>query len=94
MDAITTKHAAIRAQQRGIPPLVDRLLNEFGEEEFDGHGCVRLYFSRRSVRKMERELGQQPVSLFKRYLHAYKIESCSDGATITKGWLTRRIWRR
>ena len=25
-------HAAIRAQQRAIPPLVDRLLDEFGEE--------------------------------------------------------------
>ena len=94
MYAMTTKHAAIRAQQRGIPPLVDRWLDEFGEEEFDGHGCVRLYFSHRSVREMERVLGRQPVCLFKRYLHAYKIESCSDGVTITKGWRTCRIQRR
>jgi hypothetical protein len=86
-----TKHASIRAQQRGIPPLVDRWLDEFGEEDHDGHGYVRLYFSHRSVRDMERALGRQPVGLFKRYLHAYKIESCADGKTITKGWLTRRI---
>lgn len=88
-----TKHASIRAQQRCIPPLVDRWLDEFGEEEHDGHGCVRIYFSHRSVREMERSLGRQPVCLFKRYLHAYKIASCNDGATIIIGWMTRRIRR-
>ncbi len=92
-DIAQTKHAAIRAQQRGIPPLVDYWLDEYGEEEFDGHGCVCLYFSQRSVRKMERSLGHQPVALFKRYLHAYKIECCTDGTTITKGWRIRRIQR-
>jgi hypothetical protein len=55
-----TKHASIRAQQRGIPPLVDRWLDEFGEEDHDGHGYVRLYFSHRSVREMERALGNPP----------------------------------
>ena len=89
-----TKHAAVRAQQRGIPPLVDRLLDEFGEEEHDGHGFIRLFFSHRSIRAMERSLGRQPVGLLERYLHAYKIESCADGATITKGWRTCRIRRR
>ena len=50
----TTKHAHSRAQQRCIPPFVDRLLNEFGEEEHVGCGCVRLFFSHRSIRNMER----------------------------------------
>ena len=86
-----TKHAAIRAQQRGIPPLVDQWLEEFGEEVHDGHGCIRRYFSRRSIREMKRAFGHQPVILFKRYLHAYKIDSCADGSTITKGWRTRRF---
>jgi hypothetical protein len=67
--------------------------DEFGEEEYGGHGCVRLYFSHCSVREMERALGRQSVCLFKRYLLAYKIESCTDGATITKGWRTCRISR-
>lgn len=88
-----TKHATVRAQQRAIPPLVDRLLEEFGEEEHDGHGCIRLFFSHRSVREMERSFGRQPVGLLERYLHAYKIEG-ADGATITKGWRTCRIQRR
>ena len=91
--AIDTKHAAIRAKQRGIPPLVDRWLDEFREELHDGHGHVRLYFSQRSAKEMERAFGRQAVCLFKRYLRAYKIESCADGATITKGWRTCRIRR-
>jgi hypothetical protein len=46
----STKDADVRAQQRAIPPFVDWLLDEFGEEEHDGRGCVRVYFTRRSVR--------------------------------------------
>jgi hypothetical protein len=39
----STKHADVRAQQRAIPPFVDWLLDEFGEEEHDG--CQGLYQS-------------------------------------------------
>lgn len=91
---LQTKHASDRAQQRAIPPMVDRLLDEFGVEEYDGHGCVRLYFSKGSIRKMERCLGRQPVGLMKRYLQAYKVENCTDGTIITKGWRTSRINRK
>ena len=87
-----TKHSAKRAQQRAIPPFVDRLLEEFGEELHDGNGAIRLFFSHRSVRKMEQALGHQPVAMFKRYLNAFKVET-TDGATITRGWRTNRINR-
>ena len=87
-----TKHAQVRAQQRAIPPLVDRLLDEFGEEQHDGHGAIRVFFSHRSVRRMERALGHQPVTLLDRYLNAYKVET-TDGTTITKGWRTKRLKR-
>lgn len=89
-----TRHAEIRAQQRGITPLVDRLLEEFGEEEHDGHGCTRLFFSRRSIRKMEQALGHQAVTLFKRYFGAYKVESGTTGETITRAWQTQHLRRR
>ena len=87
-----TRHAAVRAQQRAIPPLVDRLLDEFGDEEHDGHGCVRVYFSRQSIKRMEKAFGQQPVGLFKRYTRAFKVES-TDGVVLTKGWQTAHVWR-
>lgn len=88
-----TRHAERRAQQRAIPPLVDRLLDEFGEEEHDGRGAIRVFFSRRSVRRMEQAFGHQPVTLLNRYLNAYKVET-TGGLTITKGWLTSRTNRR
>jgi hypothetical protein len=88
-----TRHSSERAQQRAIPPFVDRLLDEFGEELHDGHGAVRVFFSHRSVRRMEQALGHQPVTMFKRYFSAYKVET-TDGTTITKGWRTTRIRRR
>ena len=90
---LQTKHAEVRAKQRAIPPLVDRLLDEFGEEQHDGHGCIRMFFSHRSIRRMEQALGHQPVTLFKRYLHAYKVERVSDGAVVTRGWRTVRLNR-
>lgn len=88
-----TRHARARAQQRGLPPFVDRLLDEFGEELHDGHGSIRVFFSQRSVRRMEKAFGHQPVSLFKRYLHAYRVESTGDGKVITRGWRTAPIRR-
>ena len=87
-----TRHAERRAQQRAIPPLVDRLLDEFGEEAHDGQGAIRVFFSHRSVRRMEKAFGHQPVTLLNRYLNAYKVET-TDGITITKGWRTGRINR-
>lgn len=89
----TTKHATVRAQQRAIPPLVDRLLDEFGEVVHDGNGNVRVFFNHKSKRNMERSLGRRPVSLMSHYLNAYRVES-QEGVTITTGWLTGRIRRK
>jgi hypothetical protein len=33
-------HTTIRAQQRGIPPLIDQLLEAYGQEQHDGHGVA------------------------------------------------------
>ncbi len=84
-----TQHARIRSQQRGFPPFVDRLLDDFGAEQRSGTGVVRLFFNHESVRKMERAYGRQPVALFRRYLKAYRIEN-DEGVMITRGWRTKR----
>ena len=31
----TTRHALTRAQQRGVPPLIDLWLDAYGEEEYE-----------------------------------------------------------
>lgn len=57
---IATTHASRRAQQRCIPPLVDQLLDQFGDEQYDGHGGVIRFFSRASIRTMQRQFGRAP----------------------------------
>jgi len=88
-----TYHAAIRSQQRGIPPLVMQWLDQFGEECYDGHGAIIRFFSRTSRRKMEREFGSDLVSKLSQYFNAYKVEN-HDGTVITTGHLTKRIKRK
>jgi hypothetical protein len=85
-----TKHAAVRAQQRAIPPLVDLWLDEFGEVVYDGDGILKIFFSHRSKRDMERTLGRRPVALMSHFLNAYRVES-ENGVKITTGWLTGRV---
>jgi hypothetical protein len=87
-------HARARLQQRAIPPLIDKWLDEFGDEEYDGCGAVRIFFSRRSIRRMERAFGRLPVRKMNHLLDVYKVESSRDGHTITYARMTRRMRRR
>jgi hypothetical protein len=94
MRATTSSHALVRARQRSIPPVVHRWLDEFGENQHDGHGAVRVYFSHRSIRAMESALGSHFVRQNRKYLRAYRIENVPDGCTITVGWRTCRVKRK
>jgi hypothetical protein len=88
-----TKHASTRAQQRGIPPFIDQLLDLYGREQHDGHGGIVLYLDKRSIRDMERDMGHRPVARLAEWLDAYKVVS-TDGRTITLGHMRHRIHRR
>jgi hypothetical protein len=90
---MNTRHAQVRAQQRGIPPMVDQLLDLYGQEEYGGHGDITVYLSKDSIKKMERDLGHRPVSRLAEWFDAYKVRS-TDGLTITIGHRTRRLWRK
>lgn len=94
MSQLFSKHAAIRAQQRGIPPLIDQLLDLYGEEQYDGHGGVLIYLDRSSFRRMERDMGREPVRRLSTWYRAYKVKSSHDGRTITTGLRYKRIWRK
>ena len=90
-----TKHANQRAQQRGVPPLIQIWLLDYGKETFDGSGSVTRYFDRESIRRMEREIGATPIKRLSEYLRCYLVQSSTDGAIITVGkrYANRRIWR-
>ena len=83
LSSSLSAHARIRSQQRGIPPLIQAWLDDFGEELHDGRGAVIRYFSRRSVRKLEREVGTIPVRRMSEFLRTYMVEGQSDGIVIT-----------
>jgi hypothetical protein len=87
-------HSEIRAQQRGIPPLVTDLLDRFGQAQYDGHGGLIRFFNNKSVRRMEKAMGREPVRCLSQWLDAYKVVSVSDGETITIGHRHQRIFRR
>lgn len=90
---MNTRHAEVRAQQRGIPPMVDQLLDLYGHEAHDGHGAIVLYLDKASIRSMERDLGRRPVARLAEWLDSYKVKT-TDGRTITVGHRTRRMWRK
>mgnify|MGYP003381902200 FL=1 len=83
--AMNSLHADKRAQQRGVPPLIRDWLLAYGEEDYDGHGGIRRYFSPRSIRMMQRSFGREPLRQLDKYLNSYLIESSRDGAVITIG---------
>lgn len=85
MDTLLTAHATIRAQQRGIPPLIQDWLLDYGEEQFDGHGGVVRYFSQQCIRQMERNIGRSPLKRMSEYLRCYLVQSSRDGTVITVG---------
>lgn len=86
-----TIHAKKRAQQRGIPPFIDELLARYGREQYDGHGGIIFYFDKQSIRRMERDMGREPVRRLGEWHKAYKVVSSFDGITLTVGKRYKRI---
>ena len=87
-------HAQTRAQQRAIPPLIEQWLDEYGEEDYDGHGARRIFFSKRSIRKMERDFGHAPLRKLNEWLNVYKVEDSRSGQIITIGHRYRHLRRK
>ncbi len=95
MLATHTRHAVDRSQQRGIPPLIKTWLLDYGDEVFDGHGGIVRYFTRESIRRMEREFGAAPLKRMHEYFRCYLVQSNDDGSIITVGKRhnNKHIWR-
>lgn len=93
MTSNHTKHSAIRSQQRAIPPLILQLLDEFGHREYDKHGGAKVFFTRSSIRNMERQFGRRPVARLRDFFTTYFVESTDAHATLTVGHRTKRFRR-
>jgi hypothetical protein len=86
-----TNHATKRLGQRCVPPIIEQWLDEFGDNQHDGNGAIKRYFSNSSIRRMQKVFGSQFVKYNRKWLNAYKVDSTADGSTITIGWITKRI---
>lgn len=82
---MNSKHAAIRSQQRGIPPLIESWLSAYGEVQHDGHGGICRFFTKKSIRQMERDFGREPLRRMNEFLDCYLVEACDTGLVITVG---------
>ncbi|MBP8168591.1 MAG: hypothetical protein KAX99_02905 [Azonexus sp.] len=85
MQTMKSDHATVRAQQRGVPPLIQDWLLDYGAEQFDGHGGVVRYFSNECIRQMERDIGKVPLTRMSEYLRCYLVQCSSNGSVITVG---------
>ena len=48
-----SRHAACRARQRDVPPIIIEWLQCYGDERFDGRGAVIRYFGRKGRQRLE-----------------------------------------
>jgi len=90
-----TTHAAIRLQQRGIPPVIGDLLMAYGDEKFDGHGGVIRYFSTTGLQELEGDVGKETVKRMNKHLRCYLVQANDGGEVITiaKRHAKKHIWR-
>lgn len=80
-----TEHAEKRSMQRGIPPLISQWLRDYGDRHYDGHGCVLRYFSHESKRRIQRDVGREPVRRLREYLRCYLVEAVDNNQIVTIG---------
>ncbi len=86
-----TKHAQIRSQQRGIPPVMVDLLLQFGATESAGDGANKMFFDKSARRKVESYFG--PLApLINKHLDMYAVVGADD-QIITVGHRLERIRR-
>uniref|UniRef100_UPI0035B43561 hypothetical protein n=1 Tax=Hylemonella sp. TaxID=2066020 RepID=UPI0035B43561 len=84
-----SKHAKIRSQQRGIPPLLVDLLRDLGASEKAPGGTTVYYFDKKARRRFEAYAG--PIAgVLQQHLDAYIVVG-KDDQVITTGHRLQRI---
>lgn len=86
-----TRHAQIRCQQRGIPPMVLDLLFQFGASVPAGDGATKMFFDKSARRKVQTYAGPL-ASLLNEHLNSYIVVG-KDDEVITAAPLYERIRR-
>ncbi|MCZ4314066.1 hypothetical protein O4H66_11710 [Comamonadaceae bacterium G21597-S1] len=85
-----TRHAAIRTQQRGIPPWFLALLLAHGRSRHDGHGAVIKTVDRAARQRLQALLSRTEYAAAERYFDVYMVVATEDQAIVTAAHRTRR----
>jgi hypothetical protein len=91
MNASLSRHAAIRSQQRGIPPHAIDALLDYGTEHHDHHGAVVLMLDRAATKRLSRSRSIRGSDLDA--LRGLYGVIANDGQIRTVGHRTRRLQR-
>lgn len=81
-----SRHAAVRQQQRGIPPLVVEWLLSYGRRD-SSYGAVKVRLDRRGRKDLSRDVGDRVVSLMSKYLNVALVVDSDTDRVITVEWL-------
>ena len=88
--AVTTFHARVRCQQRGIPGQLLDLLLDHGKERHLGHGATILSFPKQVRYRLRERLGQKAFAQVADRLDIYAIVG-DGGQVVTVGHRFRPI---
>ena len=86
-----SQHAAMRSQQRAIPPILVDLLLQFGTNEPAGSGATKIFFDKAARRRVKAYAGPL-AGLFNEHLDVYAVVG-TDNQVITTAHLTERVRR-
>ena len=80
-----SRHALVRAQQRGVPKQVQEWLLQYGSRRYDHHGTVTRFFDGAARRRLAAAVGASAVHQSAERLRAYLVQSIGGGHVITVG---------
>ncbi len=89
LQAMLSRHALARMQQRGIGPGVIDSVLQYGREYHDRHGGVIVCLDKRGRRQMQRASGMRDVDIDA--LTGVYVVLTTDGTVITVGHRYRRM---
>jgi len=87
---VDSLHSQKRTQQRCIPPLIKDLLKLYGDKKYKGGGSYVRYFSKKSRKKMNKNLGKAAVGQLGRLLNISIVMNIK-GDLITVMRLNKRL---
>jgi hypothetical protein len=91
MTTTMTHHAAVRAQQRGVPILIREWLLDYGAITMR-HGALIRYFDKEAKRRLQKDMGAQVVDRLGDLLNMYLVEG-DGGKIVTAGRRIKAIKR-